>query len=152
MIWSCIRGVVRANVHILALLGTQQFIWFLSGLTSEISYLRTTFTLTNISHASLWYYITLTHAHANIRKTITPLFLQVLESLWTSFHICVEALRSHWSIPAIIQWSSFSMWLINIRIHLLTSRCMFLWASAEPIQQTVTASDKKHSATLQQPK
>lgn len=40
-------------------------------------------------------------------------------------------LREYCSIQAIIQWSSFGMWLISIRVHLMTSRCMFLRAPSE---------------------
>ena len=94
-----------------------------------------------------------TYAHANhvtlqqllyfLKKKNVLAFILKSPSLALISHPCLlsVALRLHCSIPAIIQWSSFSMWLINIRIHLMTSRCMFLRASAEPIEHEKKRSD-----------
>ena len=77
-----------------------------------------------------------------LKKNVLAFILKS-PSLALISHPCLlsVALRLHCSIPAIIQWSSFSMWLINIRIHLMTSRCMFLRASAEPIEHEKKRSD-----------
>lgn len=73
------------------------------------------------------------------------IFLAIIPPLTPALisHPCIRlvAVSLHCSIRAIIQWSSFSMWLINIRIHLMTSRCMFLWASAEPMEHAKKRSD-----------
>lgn len=149
MMLSCIMGIVGANVFsVLPILGTKSEGNSASAASSAASHRSTNF-------VEMQYYIAgeplLHYTHANIQKKVwtpRPFRLHFCRSEHHFTYICVEALRLRCSIRAIIQWSSFSMWLINIRIHLLTSRCMFLRASAEPIEHADAFSNRRDTRLL----